>query len=161
MEAVRLRGGRGAAGAGGNEHNNEHNNHINHNFHNNHNKHNTKKKLQKPQQPPQLNKHNNHNNKAPDSSVPFLLWCPFKSNPRLAAKAAPSTLVVATRAADGGCGAGYGDPPFALQGGHRAQRPTGTEDSHQHQGGSGARAVRRPTRTEDWHQHRRGTCRVL
>ena len=31
----------------------------------------------------------------------------------MAAKAAPSALVVATRAADGGCGAGHGDPPFA------------------------------------------------
>ena len=43
----------------------------------------------------------------------------------MAAKAAPSALVVATRAADGGCGAGYGDPPFALQGGHRERRPFG------------------------------------
>ena len=33
----------------------------------------------------------------------------------MAAKAAPSALVVARRAADGGCGAGYGDPPFAFQ----------------------------------------------
>ena len=33
-----------------------------------------------------------------------------------------SALVVATRAADGGCGAGYGDPPFVLQGGHRERR---------------------------------------
>ena len=43
----------------------------------------------------------------------------------MAAKAAPSALVVATRVADGGCGAGYGDPPFALQGGHRERRPKG------------------------------------
>ena len=48
----------------------------------------------------------------------------------MAAKAAPSALVVATRATDGGCGAGNGDATFALQGGHRARRPTGTEDSH-------------------------------
>ena len=43
----------------------------------------------------------------------------------MAAKAAPSALVVATRAADGGCGAGYCDPPFALQGGHCERRATG------------------------------------
>ena len=49
----------------------------------------------------------------------------------MAAKAAPSALVEATRAADGGCGAGNGDPPFALQGGHRERRPTGTEAWHQ------------------------------
>ena len=42
-------------------------------------------------------------------------------------KAAPSALVVATRAPDGGCGAGYSDPPFALQGGHCEQRPKGSE----------------------------------
>ena len=36
--------------------------------------------------------------------------------------------MVATRAADGGCGAGYGDPPFALQGGHRERdAPRGQE----------------------------------
>ena len=28
------------------------------------------------------------------------------------------------------CGAGNGVPPLVLQGGHREQRPTGTEDSH-------------------------------
>ena len=43
----------------------------------------------------------------------------------MAAKGAPSALVVAPQAADGGCGAGYGDPPFALQGGHRERRPKG------------------------------------
>ena len=35
-----------------------------------------------------------------------------------AEEAAPSALVVATRAANGGCGAGYSDPPLALQGGY-------------------------------------------
>ena len=39
--------------------------------------------------------------------------------------------MVATRAAVDRCGAGYGDPPFALQGGHRERRPKGPEDSHQ------------------------------
>ena len=61
---------------------------------------------------------------------------------------APSALVVASRATDGGCGAGNGVPPLVRKGGHRARRPTGAVDSHQHQGGSGARAVRRPTGTE-------------
>ena len=46
----------------------------------------------------------------------------------MAAKAAPSALVVATRAADGGCGAGYSDPPFALQGGHCVRRPRGQKN---------------------------------
>ena len=46
---------------------------------------------------------------------------------RVAAKVAPSALVVATRAADGGCGAGYGDPPFALQGGTANDAPRGQE----------------------------------
>ena len=58
----------------------------------------------------------------------------------MAAEAAPSALMVATRTADDCCGAGYGDPPFVLQGGHRE---------------------RRPTETEVWHQHLGGTCRVL
>ena len=57
-----------------------------------------------------------------------------------AEEGATTPIVVVTRAADGGCGAGYGDPPFALQGGHRE---------------------RRPTATVDWHQHQGGTCRVL
>ena len=50
----------------------------------------------------------------------------------MAAKAAPSALIVATRAADGGCGAGYSNPPFALQVGLRERRPKGPADSHQH-----------------------------
>ena len=44
----------------------------------------------------------------------------------MAAKAAPSALVVATRAADGGCSPGHVSAP---------QRPTGTEDG-QDRGGS-------------------------
>ena len=56
--------------------------------------------------------------------------------------------MVATRATDGGCGAGNGVPPLVPKCGHRARQPTGTEDSHQHQGGSGAREVRVPTGTE-------------
>ena len=70
----------------------------------------------------------------------------------MAAKAAPSALMVATRAADGGCGAGYGDPSFALQGGHRERHPTGTEDWHQHQGGT-CRELR--TLLRRWQAHGR------
>ena len=69
----------------------------------------------------------------------------------MAAKAAPSALVVATRAADGGCGAGYSDPPFALQGGHCVRRPKGRDESHQHQGGT-CRASR--TLLGRWQAHR-------
>ena len=47
-----------------------------------------------------------------------------------------TTTVVATRAADGGCGAGYSDPPVALRGGHCVRRPKGPEERHQHQGGT-------------------------
>ena len=54
----------------------------------------------------------------------------------MAAKAAPSALVVATRATDGGCGAGNSDPPFALQGGQHVRRPKGPDEGHQHQGGT-------------------------
>ena len=60
----------------------------------------------------------------------------WRSRTRLAAKAAPSALVVATRAADGGCGAGYSDPPLALQGGHCVRRLEGPDECHQHQGGT-------------------------
>ena len=55
--------------------------------------------------------------------------------------------MVATRAADGGCGAGYGDPPFALQGGHPERRPKGPGDSHQHQGVGTAGVGHRPSAT--------------
>ena len=47
---------------------------------------------------------------------------------RTAAETATTALVVATRAAVDRCGAGYGVPPFVLQGGHRECRPTGAED---------------------------------
>ena len=40
-----------------------------------------------------------------------------------AEEGATTPIVVVTRAADGGCGAGYSDPPFALQGGHCVRRP--------------------------------------
>ena len=57
--------------------------------------------------------------------------------------------MVATRAADGGCGAGYGDPPFALQGGHRERRTKGPGDSHQHQGRGLGRGVQVQRHTVD------------
>ena len=50
----------------------------------------------------------------------------WRSRSRMAAKAAPSALVVATRAADGGCSPGHVSAP---------QRPTGTEDG-QDRGGA-------------------------
>ena len=69
----------------------------------------------------------------------------------MAAKSAPFALVVATRAADGGCGAGYSDPPFALQGWHCVRRPKGPDESHQHQGGT-CRVLR--TLLGRWQAHR-------
>ena len=48
----------------------------------------------------------------------------------------------------------YGDPPFALQGGHRERRPTGREDSHQHQGGT-CQILR--TLFGRWQAHRGGS----
>ena len=51
---------------------------------------------------------------------------------RIAAKAATTALVVATRAAIDRFGAGNGVPPLAPEGGHHERRPT-TEDWHQHQ----------------------------
>ena len=73
----------------------------------------------------------------------------------MAAKTAPSALVVATRAADGGCGAGYNDPPFALQGGYCARLPKGPEESHQHQGGT-CRVLR--TLLGRWEAHWEGAA---
>ena len=95
----------------------------NHNNHNNYNNNN--------------HNHNNHNNLK--ASIPKR--CPFFVRSlfdgpqraahgwwsRLAAEAAPSALVVATRAADGRCGPGHVYPPLS---------PTGTEDG---QGQWGAR----------------------
>ena len=48
----------------------------------------------------------------------------------MAAKAALSALVMATRAAEGGSGAGYGDPPFALQVGHLPGQKIGTSTGY-------------------------------
>ena len=53
----------------------------------------------------------------------------------MAAKAATTALVVATRAAVDRCGAGNGVPPLEREGGH-VRRPTGTDDRHQHQAGT-------------------------
>ena len=63
----------------------------------------------------------------------------------MAAKAAPSALVVATRAADGGCSPGHVSAP---------QRPTGTEDG---QDRGGARDELHGHAPEDAHPHAAGT----